>query len=346
MFLRQEMVNCNKILVKQKTLYKLMKGGISLDRKKGKFVLSLDTELAWGSFYNEKVLNNRLRNFYNTRKAISSLINILEKYEISATWAFVGHLMLQKCNEIDGVKHPEIIRPRYKWFEKDWFYYVPSFEEKNSIWYGSDILKMVLNCAIEQEIASHSFSHIYFGLEGCDEECAESDIKRCIEIAELNNITLYSFIFPRNLEGHINLIKKYGFTIYRGLGDEWYRKINNKIFQRIARILDKILSLSPSTSDVQIDEYGLYRTPGNMQYSSSRGIYKILAKKSSVKKAKKGLDRAIEKGEVFHMWFHPFNLSGDIDASIEDLKEILEYANKKINEGYLENVTMKELVDI
>ncbi|MFO8065976.1 MAG: hypothetical protein R6U11_00200, partial [Bacteroidales bacterium] len=279
----------------------------------GKFVVSIDFELAWGGVFNENILRNNLELYKKTRKAIDAIIELFEKYQISATWAFVGHLMLESCAKVDNRKHPEIIRPNYSWYDKDWFYYDPCYrEEENSIWYADDVLKRIMSCQVEQEIASHSFSHILFGEEGCSKECAESDIRKCIEVASSYNIKLSSFIFPFNSIGHKDILKKYGFIIYRDHGIERYSKIKNNKVKSIASIIDKVLAFSPTTGRIKKDEYGLYCIQGNMCYYRYKGWKNKITYKSAVKQAKKGIDLAIEKGELFHLWFHPYQIADNL----------------------------------
>ena len=88
--------------------------------EKGLFLLSIDTELAWGGVHNG-AFRKRLGHYQRTREAIRQLVALLERYEIRATWAVTGHLFLDQCRTEGGVKHPEITRPSYQWFAGDWF---------------------------------------------------------------------------------------------------------------------------------------------------------------------------------------------------------------------------------
>ena len=72
---------------------------------KGVFMLSMDAELAWGSIYNDDYERYEAQ-YDGCRVAIDALLQLLETYEISATWAMVGHLFLDSCTTADGVKHP------------------------------------------------------------------------------------------------------------------------------------------------------------------------------------------------------------------------------------------------
>ncbi len=313
-------------------------------KSKAKFIISIDTELAWGSIYDEEVLKRKHESFYNTRAAIKKILRLFEKYHISATWAIVGHLMLDHCSKVNGIKHPDVLRPDYSWFKKDWFYYDPCGRDgDNSIWYGDDIIKMIKDCKVQQEIGSHSFSHIMFGDKGCDKACADSDIKKWVEVSEPHGIKPNSFIFPFNSEGHYDILEKYGFKIYRSKNTEGIANIKNNKIKRIAHILDRFFALEPSTSKVESGENNLLKIQGDLCYFRYNGWRNFLMWKSAVRKSKKGINRAVRRGEAFHFWFHPFEIAANLDESIEDLDEILSYASKKINGGLIENKMMNQL---
>ena len=75
----------------------------------GVMVLSLDLELAWGRFdkLSATVLNAES---LEERSHIKSLLALLDRYEIPATWAMVGHLMLDSCtrDQEGGQAHVEV----------------------------------------------------------------------------------------------------------------------------------------------------------------------------------------------------------------------------------------------
>lgn len=314
-----------------------------MEKVKSTFIISLDVELAWGEF--DLGLVEKHKKYYDvTRECLKSLLCILEKYNIKATFAFVGHLMLDECTMVNGVKHPDIIRPNFKWFTKDWFFYDPCSNGKtNPIWYGIDILNLIKEASPVHEIASHSFSHIILGDAGCGYDCARSDISKCVEIAIARNIKLQSFVFPRNCEGYKNILKDYGFQVYRGSGDEWYKKIKVKKLRKIGHFIDEFFAIAPNTSMPTKDDFGLYNTKGNMLYLSRNGLRKFIPISSRVKKAQKGIDKAIKNGEVFHLWFHPFNLATDRLGLLNGLEEILRYARVKIDMGLISNITMGDI---
>jgi len=313
------------------------------NQKIGCFVISLDTELAWGSF-DKGLTPEKVKEFNATRICIKQLLNVFNKFQITATFAFVGHLMLSECNEVGGIKHPNLVRVKHDWYKRDWFTEDPASNIYcDPMWYGADVLEMVQNSEQKHEIASHSFSHIIYGDKGCSRQCAESDIQECIKVAKEKGITLTSFVFPRNSEGHKDVLKENGFSAYRGDGNEWYKAVKNKTLQKAFHLIDELFIFSPKTSIPIKDQFGLYKTIGNMLYLSRSGLRRYIPISNRVSKAKKGINKAICNKEVFHMWFHPFNLASDPEGLIKGLDEICSYVRKKIDEGVLTNLTITDL---
>ncbi len=75
------------------------------------------------------------------RETVDEILRLMETYQISGTWAIVGHLFLSQCRREDGVKHPEISRPDYSWHPADWYDLDPCSDLKASpTWYGPDLI--------------------------------------------------------------------------------------------------------------------------------------------------------------------------------------------------------------
>lgn len=312
---------------------------------KGTFVLSLDTELAWGSF--DLGISKRQRAaLLATRPCITKLLMLLKEHNISATFAFIGHLMLDRCASDQGIKHGNLVRPDFSWYPRDWFSEDPASDIAEApLWYGRDILLQVLEAQPKHEIGCHSFSHIIYGAPGCSRACAESDLSECVQTADMLDLKLISFVYPRNHAGHKDLLFRYGFRIYRGLGNEWFQKIKNSLLRKLCHMIDQFLGLVPETSLPFKEESGLYNTVGNMLYMSRSGIRRLIPVTSRVRKAIRGIDRAIEKGEVFHLWFHPSDLASDPKGLLSGLDRIFSYVRRKIDEGVLDNCTMGQLYE-
>lgn len=303
---------------------------------RGAFLLSIDTELAWGSVHNGQ-LRRRQAQFRLTRTCVTRLVGLLEKFQIHATWAVVGHLFLEQCQPVNGVKHPEIIRPTYGWFPGDWFDPDPCTQlEKAPYWYGRDIVQQILNCKIKQEIGCHTFSHIRVGEPGCSRECFASELQACHLAAKKFGVTLESFVFPRNTVGHLDVLSEYGFVSYRGEVVSQSSRLPG-VVRRLLRHLAEAPTALPE------EHKGLWNLPASMFYPPPLGRTWPIAVAMMVHKAKRTLHRAALERRTFHLWFHPFNLACHPDRLLGGLENIFAEVCRLRDAGLLDNPTMGEL---
>jgi peptidoglycan/xylan/chitin deacetylase (PgdA/CDA1 family) len=315
--------------------------------EKGIFTLSLDFELIWGTA--DLGLEDFKRICKTERQVvIDRLLALFEEFEFSATWAILGHLFLDKCESKNGKKHPEIIRPNFSWIKNDWFAHDPGgIETGESIHLGRTLVEKIRNCRIPQEIASHSFSHIVFGDEGCSRETAESEIAECVRIADEQGIELKSFVFPRNEIGHLEILKKFDFACYRGVEPNWYenRKIPEGI-RRGLRLFDVLRAATPPAVLPQLTNEGLWNIPGSAMFFPMHGFRRKIPMNLRVKRCLKGLDKAAQTKKIFHLWFHPTNMVDELETMFAGLREILQYASNLKKEGCLDFLTMREISNL
>ena len=303
------------------------------------FLVSIDTEMAWGVVHRKEIAEHY--SYRQERELIRRLLNLCEKYEIRATWSVVGHLFLDRCEPLNGRKHPEIVRPAYSWLEGDWFDADPCSDiEIDPIWYGKDIVEGIRQCGVPQEIGSHGFSHIIAGDAECSAESFDSELRACRQWAESADIALKSFVFPRNSVGHLDVLAKNGFITYRGsvpaasLNSRWS--------------LNKLLRLLPlcwpsgSTAHPQL-EGELWNLPATYFYSPSTYRWRVVPFRVDVRRIMRQLSQATRQKALVHIWFHPHNLTLDPDRSIKGLETIFKQVHKLREKGMLDNPTMGEL---
>lgn len=310
------------------------------------FVLSLDTELLWGSFDHTPTRKWALRHG-DTRAVISDILGLLDEFAIPATWALVGHLFLSSCvRDSDGQAHPELPRPQFAWHPSDWLGLDPCTDRiQEPWWYGSDIVDAILGAKVKHEIGCHSFSHIVFGDPGCSEECAKADLQACNEVANHWGIRLRSFVFPRNVEGHHDLLRSAGFCCFRGAALSWYANLPG-ILRRAGHYIDQALAISPPVSTPWELQPGLWNIPASALLLHRGGIRRLIPLSSRITKAHRGMSKAVRTGKVFHLWFHPFNLCSDRNRMTEVLASILTSAADLREKGLLQILTMGNLVDV
>lgn len=297
--------------------------------EKPAFVLSMDTELAWGTIDKPESLRGYAEYYRKTRGVIDDLLVLLERYEMSATWAVVGHLFLDKCDRKNGVKHPEIRRSKASWYDCDWFDKDPCTNiNEDPFYYGRDIVEKILRSRIKHEIASHSFSHIIFNNPDLKRETVEDELNLCHDLAKEYGISIESFVFPRNQEGFYKELKKLGIKSYRGIEKSWYAKYSVRT-QKAFHILDQVFSMTPPVY-LPENKYGLLNIPGSMLYLAKDGFRKYIPVSCRVNKAKKGIKKAIRENKIFHLWFHPFNLATDPDNLLNGLEKIFQFVKEEM----------------
>lgn len=270
--------------------------------KRGIFCFSLDVELLWGK---QDLDYEKLIPFVKKERGIiEQLLTLCKENKISFTWAIVGKL----------------------------------FQENTSqLWTGIDIIKNIKELE-SQEIASHSFSHKAFGEFSYTREIAEREIGKCVELAEKMSIKLRSFVFPKNSIGHLDILKKNGFIAFRGKQSNILPEENP--LHRMVKALDLFLPFSPPVFDQCIREQDIINIPASFHFLSNRGVRKFIPKGMRFKKAKKGIDRAIQEKKTFHLWTHPLDVVDQDGELFNELKEIILYAVEKRDKQLLDIKTM------
>ena len=313
---------------------------------RGTMVLSLDLELCWGRF--DKVPIAVLdAESVQERTHIKPFLALLDRYEIPATWAMVGHLMLDGCTrDRDGHAHGDV-RPhaQYSWFAKDWYTYDPCTTVSLAPgWYAPDILEWIRGSRVCHEIGSHSFAHILYGDPECSPSVAEADLAAAIETAARKGITLRTFIFPRNKVGHLDILRKLGISAYRG-EDTPPTRNGHWLFLKPVNFLKQVLGVPPQPVRPEEVLPGLWNVPSNHFFLPRTGVRRILPRTSQARKAKRGIDQAVGAGELYHMWFHPWNLNVDTNAMFAGLEDVFSYACRMREKGDLDILTMGEYAE-
>jgi peptidoglycan/xylan/chitin deacetylase (PgdA/CDA1 family) len=320
---------------------------IPIKFEKGVFTLSLDFELIWGTA--DLGLEDFKRICRIEREVvIDRLLELFEEFEFPATWAILGHLFLDKCESKNGTKHPEIVRPNFSWITEDWFAHDPGgVETDESIHLGRRLVEKIRSCRVPQEIGSHSFSHVVFGDQGCSPETAESEIAECVRVAREQGLELKSFVFPRNEVGHLEVLKKYHFTSFRGVEENWYEnRIVPERVRRGLRLFDVLRAAPPPAVLPQMTKEGLLNIPGSAMFFPMHGFRRRIPMSLRVRRCLKGLNKAAQTKKIFHLWFHPSNMVDEMETMFAGLREILQHAAKLKKEGRLDFLTMGEISDL
>jgi len=166
----------------------------------------------------------------------------------------------------------------------------------------------ILGSAVTQEIGVHTYSHVY--ADQCSEAVYEEDIEHCISVLGLASRPT-TFVFPKNKEGHFALLRRMGFTSYRG-------------------------ALRAIGAPVQ--NQGLWNI---------RPVYYVDQKSlGAAQLIRRFIDACIARSAVFHLWMHPWSLAidGKPDAMISEVMEpVFAHIEERGKAGLLALSTMGRL---
>ena len=301
-------------------------------------VISLDLELAWGMFdlsYGKDLLQMAR---WTHDVGVPSLLNLLTRNGLSATWAVVG-AMMRPCLP-DVSKLPEV---HYRHLAKPWFSYAPKGgnESTHPEWFGEHLVRMIREAKPEQEIAFHSFSHVPFGSPEMTRERAIAEYLHCVETARDLGITAASFVFPRNSIAYLRELRDAGFTCFRDV-DQLRIRFGSEILTSLGMIWADLFGLAPRTIELSIKE-GMVSIPGSLLLRYAAGWRKYIPDASRSRRLKKGLERVRRSGGVFHVWFHPENLYAGRPRLENVVARFLEELGTLVRNGEVRCMTMGQL---
>jgi len=290
-------------------------------------MLTLDTELLW-SLNSKRHLRLFKKKQNKAMDVIPSILKMLEDKKVSATWAMVGHLFFERKEDV--AYSSEI--NEYTHYERETESFSSHFNE--SLYHSPSSIEKILDSNVYQEIGYHSYSHPIFTQISKKE--AEKEIKLSKKIEKKWDIKLKSFVFPKDQVNYLNLLKRYDFKIFRS--PPIFEDNNpNRISQGLGNFFPK--SVFPFRMN------GLWSVNTSMIYFDPKiPFIPIRFPYTSLPSARFGLKRAIKRREIFHLFFHPWNMIIHDDFE-RNLRKFLEYVSKMRESTEMKIITMGQLAD-
>ncbi|MDR3575106.1 MAG: polysaccharide deacetylase family protein [Anaerolineaceae bacterium] len=304
------------------------------------FIFSLDTELAWGHYdkFKSELYSS---NGKMERQSIERLLSILDTYNIVATWAVVGHLFFENCENCNNC--PIL----------NWKGVYSSFEEiygtNNPLWYGNDVINLLISRGSRHEIAFHGYTHRVFDEKKMTKNEANNEIQEWIRLGARRNIQPRTVVFPRNKVGHLSEFKKAGFNCYRSdelLPSIYYTKpIIGKVLNRMDLVFQTRI---PEVYNPTLDQSGLVNLP------SSRGFFRMNRKVERfldainlhnlrIKRMIKGVEKAVNENKILHIYAHPCDFKTEKD--FYKLEYLFAHISKYIENNQMQSIGMAELAE-
>jgi len=297
----------------------------------GTFVLSLDTELAWGK--HDLRSYSHLSDWHARRENVRRMLEAFDRFSMPVTWALVGHLFLDGC---DG-RHEHPSYPQ-GWFDQD-----PGTDlARDPLWYGADIVEQIRAAAVSHDIGLHSFSHVVFSEVSA--ECAAVDAQRAVDVARAGGVEPLSFVFPRDRVGHIEALREAGVAIFRRPTTEWYREL--PVPAKLKKLMRECFFAAPARAAVlrrEGDGFHSVTTSMNLcGWGRMRGAAKSLYCRAKLRKIRLSLRVAARDGRIVHLAAHPHNFADAEDIAY--LERVLQLVDAHVQRGTIVVKTMAELV--
>lgn len=311
------------------------------------FIISLDFELHWGRF-DKLGLEENLPYYLKTRENIPRLLALFEKYGIHATWATVGSLMASGLEEWRSY-WPEQLPTytdkkfsAYQWMEKD-------ADQNQKALFAPELVKMISQSP-GQEIGCHTFSHYYTRTEGQSLAQYEADILAAKKIAmDKFGLDLKSMVFPRNQYDQeiIEMTVQNGLKILRTNPNDWFWNETSKetLVKKAFRTGDSLFNLGkcnhyPLTKMGDTDYLLL---PASRFFRLNKGFSWVDNLK--IEKIKNEMSFAASEGHVYHLWWHPHNLSNNPKSSFRSIEKVLNHFINLRNSTGMISENMQEVYE-
>ncbi|MDB5198170.1 MAG: polysaccharide deacetylase family protein [Chitinophagaceae bacterium] len=318
----------------------------------GHFVISLDFEIYWGVRDIIQIAQYK-DNLLGVRKAIPAMLELFSKYNISATFATVGFLFFDNKQELlNGLPgkipaYRNTILSPYQGHFND----VGDNEKEDPFHFAPSLIQQIQQ--YKQEIGCHTFSHYYCLEDGQTIEDFQADLDAAKRIAAKKDISLKSFVFPRNQynQAYLNICKQEGITSFRG--NEKSKLFSSKnhgrttAFRRPFRLIDAYFNLSGYNCYSEKDM--IATEPVNIPASRFLRPYsKKLASLDTLrlKRITSSMTHAARNKLMYHLWWHPHNFGINIEKNLEFLEKILIHYKKLSDQYNFTSLSMARLAEL
>lgn len=300
----------------------------------GTVVLSIDAELSWGFHDKDTLPTERIA---SARTGWRSLLELCDEFDVPATWAVVGHLMLEEC---DG-KHADHPAP------PGWFDHEIGPDALPADWrFGRDLVEATADAAVDHDIGCHTFSHVEFGAQTTSRQLARAELAASIRAARDCGIEASSFVFPRNNVGNRQALAAYGIRCYRGNRPDGLKGSGVlRPLRKLAR--GTVQTRPPPLVQPRIDPFGLVNVPASLFLfgfeGRPRSVLERVVGDPIVRQAKLGIDAVADSEKLFHVWLHPNDLTDDRD--IDRMRAIFQHIDRRRETHDLRVETMADVAE-
>lgn len=323
---------------------------MNLTRDYGAFVISLDLESYWGVRDDLGPDSPYRTNLRGERAAISSMLELLEEYNVAATWAAVGFLFAK--SHADRERLSPAILPEYQDRSLSPYSAAGLLEQDEQLLYAPDVIEAIRRTP-RQEIATHTFSHYYCCVPGQTREAFRADIESAINAAREIGLEIRSIVFPRNQHNpaYDDILADNGIICYRGNQKanmyQFGVKKTETTFNRMSRLADSYINLSGRNTYGWEDVWteSLANVPASVFLRPISGEFRVL-NDLQYKRIVRSLEEAASRRRIFHLWWHPHNFGAEPERNIAFLRRVLDAFRGLRDEFGMRSLTMAETAEM
>lgn len=300
-----------------------------------KFIISFDCEGKWGladqlsDYYRSALTNDNLNKTYQRLK------DILNKWCIKGTFAFVGAFTMSRdeyeANKAMFSSSSDRVQLWLQNMNKD---------ISRNIFDGWFNLKAfeIISAEPHHEIAGHGFTHILLNENYISKDDFLREIDNLKAIKAFRGRDRMTFVYPRNQIGYVQELKKAGFIGYRD-----GKIFHTGIFSKIKRGIAEFNIWQASQREAKFDE--IISIPSGFFLILRQGIRKKIPIFITIKRWKNLIYDAIKYERIVHLYTHPYNfITGDRMFDVLDMILAIVQSAQKQND--IINVTQKEYVEL
>ena len=257
--------------------------------------------------------------------AYRTLLDLFRRYDVPASFAFVMAFLLSADEQVEMADHfADTEIEGANWLRA---YRAAQASGDLGGWSRPELLDMVREGGPDagaHEIACHGFTHLPLAEELAARADAERELAACAAVARRKGLTLETFVYPRNLEGHRETLAAAG---YAGFRKRPARRCKPAILLAELDPFDRAQSPSPG-------EAGMVAIPSGEMLNWQSGPRRLVPRAASRRRWKSRLADAAREGRVAHIWLHPHNII-DAPGTLERLEDVLAEAARLRDSGRL-----------
>ena len=285
------------------------------------------------------------------RQAIPLMLDMFRHFGIHATWATVGALFARNRDEMLAFApevRPQYTNPRlspYPAMETQ----IGTDEREDPYHFGRSLLDQIAETP-GQEIATHTFGHIYALEPGMTGAAWQADLQAAQAIADHAGHHLRSIVFPRNQfdARAIDHCQQLGLDCYRGNPPGWVYDPRPgddlSAALRMARFLDGALPLFGGMAfDAPASGNGISDVPASRFLRPWNARFPLYSRLHQTRVIRE-MTAAARSGQCYHLWWHPHNMGRDTAQNMAQLTAILRAFDGLRDRFGFESVTMAQCV--